>query len=56
MYHDAQIVLPAGYLQAVYGFVRAAGGVCIADEVQVMTVSRAPFTSMSALAVAFRML
>jgi len=27
--------LPAGYLQAVYGAVRAAGGVCIADEVQV---------------------
>jgi 4-aminobutyrate aminotransferase-like enzyme len=30
-----QIVLPDGYLQAVYGQVRAAGGVCIADEVQV---------------------
>jgi 4-aminobutyrate aminotransferase-like enzyme len=30
-----QIVLPPGYLAAVYGRVRAAGGVCIADEVQV---------------------
>lgn len=30
-----QIVLPAGYLAAVYAAVRAAGGVCIADEVQV---------------------
>lgn len=30
-----QIVLPAGYLAAAYGMVRAAGGVCIADEVQV---------------------
>jgi 4-aminobutyrate aminotransferase-like enzyme len=29
-----QIVLPAGYLEKVYGAVRAAGGVCIADEVQ----------------------
>jgi 4-aminobutyrate aminotransferase-like enzyme len=29
-----QIVLPAGYLAAVYEQVRAAGGVCIADEVQ----------------------
>ena len=29
-----QIVLPPGYLQAVYEAVRAAGGVCIADEVQ----------------------
>jgi 4-aminobutyrate aminotransferase-like enzyme len=29
-----QIVPPAGYLEAVYGHVRAAGGVCIADEVQ----------------------
>ncbi len=29
------IVLPDGYLQAAYGHVRAAGGVCIADEVQV---------------------
>ena len=29
-----QIVLPQGYLQEVYEFVRAAGGVCIADEVQ----------------------
>jgi len=29
-----QIVLPEGYLQEVYEFVRAAGGVCIADEVQ----------------------
>ena len=30
-----QIVLPEGYLQQVYGFVREAGGLCIADEVQV---------------------
>ncbi|NNA46956.1 aminotransferase [Pseudomonas lactis] len=29
------ISLPAGYLQQVYGLVRAQGGVCIADEVQV---------------------
>lgn len=30
-----QIVLPPGYLSEVYQYVRAAGGVCIADEVQV---------------------
>ncbi len=30
-----QVVLPDGYLAAVYALVRAAGGVCIADEVQV---------------------
>ncbi len=30
-----QIVFPPGYLAAVYSHVRAAGGVCIADEVQV---------------------
>lgn len=30
-----QIELPEGYLGAVYAHVRAAGGVCIADEVQV---------------------
>jgi 4-aminobutyrate aminotransferase-like enzyme/Ser/Thr protein kinase RdoA (MazF antagonist) len=30
-----QIVLPPGYLAAAYHHVRAAGGVCIADEVQV---------------------
>ncbi|MEZ4659825.1 MAG: aminotransferase class III-fold pyridoxal phosphate-dependent enzyme [Caldilineaceae bacterium] len=30
-----QIVLPAGYLAEAYRLVRAAGGVCIADEVQV---------------------
>lgn len=30
-----QIVLPDGYLQAAYQYVQAAGGVCIADEVQV---------------------
>jgi 4-aminobutyrate aminotransferase-like enzyme len=30
-----QIVLPEGYLQEAYRFVRDAGGVCIADEVQV---------------------
>ena len=30
-----QIVLPDGYLQAAYQHVRSAGGVCIADEVQV---------------------
>ncbi|MDX6631888.1 MAG: hypothetical protein QOH00_4134, partial [Gaiellales bacterium] len=29
------IVLPDGYLEAAYAHVRAAGGVCIADEVQV---------------------
>ncbi|MGY2293403.1 aminotransferase [Pseudomonas sp. SDO528_S397] len=29
------ISLPPGYLQTVYGLVRAQGGVCIADEVQV---------------------
>ena len=30
-----QIVLPKNYLKQAYGFVRQAGGVCIADEVQV---------------------
>ena len=30
-----QVVLPPGYLQHVYSFVRDRGGVCIADEVQV---------------------
>ncbi len=30
-----QIVLPDGYLNEIYTIVRAAGGVCIADEVQV---------------------
>jgi len=30
-----QIVLPPGYLAAVYSHVRSAGGLCIADEVQV---------------------
>ena len=30
-----QIILPDGYLEAVYQHVREAGGVCIADEVQV---------------------
>ena len=30
-----QIVLPPGYLADVYAYVRAAGGVCMADEVQV---------------------
>ena len=29
-----QIVLPPGYLNAVYAMVRAAGGICIADDVQ----------------------
>jgi len=29
-----QIIPPPGYLEAVYRFVRAAGGLCIADEVQ----------------------
>jgi len=29
-----QVVLPPGYLRDVYRYVRAAGGVCIADEVQ----------------------
>jgi 4-aminobutyrate aminotransferase-like enzyme len=30
-----QVVPPAGYLRAAYAAVRAAGGVCVADEVQV---------------------
>lgn len=30
-----QVVLPAGYLRGVYAAVRAQGGVCVADEVQV---------------------
>lgn len=30
-----QVFFPDGYLADVYGYVRAAGGVCIADEVQV---------------------
>lgn len=30
-----QVVLPKGYLNAVYDRVRSCGGVCIADEVQV---------------------
>jgi len=30
-----QVVLPAGYLSGVYEAVRAGGGVCVADEVQV---------------------
>ena len=30
-----QIVLPEGYLKAAYDYVRNAGGVCVADEVQV---------------------
>lgn len=30
-----QIVLPEGYLQAAYRIIREAGGVCIADEVQI---------------------
>ncbi|MHA4807525.1 aminotransferase class III-fold pyridoxal phosphate-dependent enzyme [Flavitalea flava] len=30
-----QIPLPPGYLQDVYRYIRAAGGICIADEVQV---------------------
>lgn len=30
-----QIVLPAGYLTAAYEHIRAAGGLCVADEVQV---------------------
>src|SRR6185312_1391249 len=29
-----QVEPPAGYLAEAYGYVRAAGGVCIADEVQ----------------------
>jgi 4-aminobutyrate aminotransferase-like enzyme len=29
-----QIILPPGYLRQAYGTVRAAGGVCVADEVQ----------------------
>ena len=30
-----QVVLPDGYLEAAFGFVRDAGGVCVIDEVQV---------------------
>ncbi len=30
-----QVPLPAGYLQAVYPYIRGQGGVCISDEVQV---------------------
>lgn len=30
-----QIVLPDGYLQQVYDMIRASGGICVADEVQV---------------------
>jgi 4-aminobutyrate aminotransferase-like enzyme/Ser/Thr protein kinase RdoA (MazF antagonist) len=30
-----QVIMPNGYLAAVYPMIRAAGGVCIADEVQV---------------------
>lgn len=30
-----QVPLPPGYLEAVYSYVRGAGGLCIADEVQV---------------------
>jgi len=30
-----QVILPPGYLRSVYKYVRDAGGVCIADEVQV---------------------
>ncbi|MER3424170.1 MAG: alanine--glyoxylate aminotransferase, partial [Nitrospiraceae bacterium] len=30
-----QMVLPSGYLEEAYQFVRRAGGVCIADEIQV---------------------
>lgn len=30
-----QIIFPPGYLKSVYRYVREAGGVCIADEVQV---------------------
>jgi 4-aminobutyrate aminotransferase-like enzyme/Ser/Thr protein kinase RdoA (MazF antagonist)/murein DD-endopeptidase MepM/ murein hydrolase activator NlpD len=30
-----QLVLPEGYLKAAFGEIRAAGGVCIADEVQI---------------------
>ena len=29
-----QVVLPAGFLNSAYGYVRKSGGVCIADEVQ----------------------
>jgi len=29
-----QVILPPGYLREIYGKVRAAGGVCVADEVQ----------------------
>ena len=35
MSHAGMTTPPPGYLSAVYGAVRAAGGVCIADEVQI---------------------
>jgi len=34
----AQIVLPQNYLKEAYRLVREAGGVCIADEVQVCSI------------------
>lgn len=39
-----QVVLPKGYLEASYAHVRAHGGVCIADEVQVRRVGSARLT------------
>ena len=39
LFVDVQVVLPASYLQHAYAHVRAAGGVCIADEVQARTTS-----------------
>lgn len=30
-----QVILPPGYLAGVYGEMRAAGALCVADEVQV---------------------
>ena len=34
-FFSGQIILPPNYLREVYRHVRSAGGICIADEVQV---------------------
>ena len=34
MLHVPQVLPPEGYMEQAYAHVRAAGGVCIADEVQ----------------------
>ncbi len=43
-----QIILPDGYLKEVYGHVRAAGGLCIADEVQTGFGRTGAFTAFEA--------